>query len=105
MRVALVNPPWRFEHSIYFGCREPHLPLELGYAQALLERDGHAVADARRASVRTSTSGRLADEVAAFRPDMTRGDDRAELSVLALRAARTARAARDAGGARAGAAA
>ncbi len=41
MRVALVNPPWTFEGSIYFGCREPHLPLELGYAQALLERDGH----------------------------------------------------------------
>ncbi len=32
MRVALVNPPWRFDHSIYFGCRAPHLVLELGYA-------------------------------------------------------------------------
>jgi B12-binding domain/radical SAM domain protein of rhizo-twelve system len=42
MRVALINPPWRFEGSIYFGCREPHLPLELGYAQALLKEDGHA---------------------------------------------------------------
>jgi anaerobic magnesium-protoporphyrin IX monomethyl ester cyclase len=41
MRVALVNPPWRFEGSIYFGCREPHLPLELGYADALLRRHGH----------------------------------------------------------------
>ena len=28
MRFALVNPPWAFEGSIYFGCREPHLPLE-----------------------------------------------------------------------------
>ena len=27
MRVALVNPAWSFEGSIYFGCREPHLPL------------------------------------------------------------------------------
>ena len=43
MRVALVNPPWTFEGSIYFGCREPHLPLELGYCRALLERDGHQV--------------------------------------------------------------
>ena len=43
MKVALVNPPWTFEGSIYFGCREPHLPLELGYARALLERDGHEV--------------------------------------------------------------
>jgi len=44
MRVALINPPWSFDGSIYFGCREPHLPLELGYAKALLERDGHDVA-------------------------------------------------------------
>ena len=41
MKVALVNPPWSFEGSIYFGCREPHLPLELGYAQAMLHRAGH----------------------------------------------------------------
>jgi B12-binding domain/radical SAM domain protein of rhizo-twelve system len=41
MRFALVNPPWSFEGSIYFGCREPHLPLEFGYAKALLEKAGH----------------------------------------------------------------
>ncbi len=41
MKVALVNPPWSFEGSIYFGCRQPHLPLEYGYAQALLETAGH----------------------------------------------------------------
>jgi len=41
MRIALVNPPWRYDGSIYFGCREPHLPLELGYAEALLRQDGH----------------------------------------------------------------
>src|SRR6185437_14866093 len=43
MRYALVNPPWTFDGSIYFGCREPHLPLEYGYARALLERAGHEV--------------------------------------------------------------
>ena len=43
MKVALVNPPWTFEGSIYFGCREPHLPLELGYARAMLEQAGHEV--------------------------------------------------------------
>lgn len=43
MRVALINPAWAFEGSIYFGCREPHLPLEYGYTQALLEREGHDV--------------------------------------------------------------
>lgn len=41
MRVALVNPPWTFDGSIYFGCRQPHLPLELGYAKAALESSGH----------------------------------------------------------------
>jgi B12-binding domain/radical SAM domain protein of rhizo-twelve system len=41
MRVLLINPPWSFDRSIYFGCREPHLPLELGYAQALLRAGGH----------------------------------------------------------------
>ncbi|HEY4087997.1 MAG TPA: TIGR04295 family B12-binding domain-containing radical SAM protein [Bryobacteraceae bacterium] len=43
MRFSLVNPPWSFEGSIYFGCREPHLPLEFGYSKALLERKGHEV--------------------------------------------------------------
>jgi B12-binding domain/radical SAM domain protein of rhizo-twelve system len=43
MKFALINPPWSFEGSIYFGCREPHLPLEYGYAKALLEREGHEV--------------------------------------------------------------
>ncbi len=41
MRFALINPHWDFEGSIYFGCREPHLPLELGYSKALLEEAGH----------------------------------------------------------------
>ena len=41
MRFALINPSWSFEGSIYFGCREPHLPLELGYSKALLEESGH----------------------------------------------------------------
>ena len=43
MKWALINPDWSFDGSIYFGCREPHLPLEYGYARALLERDGHEV--------------------------------------------------------------
>jgi anaerobic magnesium-protoporphyrin IX monomethyl ester cyclase len=43
MKFALVNPPWSFKGSIYFGCREPHLPLEFGYAKTLLEHAGHEV--------------------------------------------------------------
>ena len=34
MKIALVNPAWSYDGSIYFGCRHEHLPLELGYAGA-----------------------------------------------------------------------
>ena len=40
MKYALVNPNWDFEGSTYFGCRECHHPLELGYSGALLEAAG-----------------------------------------------------------------
>jgi B12-binding domain/radical SAM domain protein of rhizo-twelve system len=43
MKYALINPNWQFDGSIYFGCQEPHLPLEYGYAKALLEQAGHEV--------------------------------------------------------------
>jgi anaerobic magnesium-protoporphyrin IX monomethyl ester cyclase len=41
MQFALVNPNWTFDGSIYFGCQDAHLPLEYGYAKALLEQHGH----------------------------------------------------------------
>jgi anaerobic magnesium-protoporphyrin IX monomethyl ester cyclase len=69
MRVALVNPPWRFEHSIYFGCREPHLPLELGYAQALLEHRGHQTLLLDGHLHETDTA-ELAAKVGGFEPDI-----------------------------------
>ena len=31
VRYALVNPNWSFDGSTYFGCREPHFPLELAF--------------------------------------------------------------------------
>ena len=70
MKVALVNPSWSFEKSIYFGCREPHLPLELGYARALLEADGHSclLLDGHITGIPNST---LAGEIADFAPQMT----------------------------------
>jgi B12-binding domain/radical SAM domain protein of rhizo-twelve system len=43
MRIVLCNPRWHYEGSVYFGCREPHLTLELAYARTLLEWDGHTV--------------------------------------------------------------
>lgn len=70
MRIALVNPPWSFEGSIYFGCRDPHLPLEYGYAKAMLERAGHDVAlvDAQLGGF--GLDG-VRSELVRFRPDMT----------------------------------
>ncbi len=70
MRVALVNPSWRFDHSIYFGCRHPHLPLELGYGKAWLERAGHEVL-LLDGHLGAQSNTELADAVAAFRAQMT----------------------------------
>ena len=43
MRYALVNPRWSFEGSTYFGCTEPHFPLELLSAREMLREAGHEV--------------------------------------------------------------
>ena len=69
MKIALVNPPWSFDGSIYFGCREPHLPLEYGYARALLTDAGHdaAIFDAQIDGIDTAA---LQSRVADFAPDM-----------------------------------
>ena len=70
MRVALVNPNWTFAGSIYFGCREPHLPLEFGYAQALLERRGHEarIIDGHLLDLPLDS---IVEEVCDYRPDFT----------------------------------
>src|SRR6185369_5266362 len=70
MRYALVNPNWSFEGSIYFGCREPHLPLEFGYSKALLERDGHNVLllDAQLADL---SDLQIRESLERFRHDIT----------------------------------
>src|SRR6266480_2560569 len=69
MKIALVNPPWSFDGSIYFGCREPHLPLEYGYARALLTDAGHdaAIFDAQIDGIDTAA---LQSQVGDFAPDM-----------------------------------
>jgi anaerobic magnesium-protoporphyrin IX monomethyl ester cyclase len=41
MRFALVNPAWTFHGSTYFGCQEPHYPLELLFAFAQIKAAGH----------------------------------------------------------------
>ena len=70
MRVALVNPAWSYEGSIYFGSRQAHLPLELGYSKALLERGGHDVLMLDGQLQRLGNL-ELAERVAAFAPAMT----------------------------------
>ncbi|MFA5515322.1 MAG: TIGR04295 family B12-binding domain-containing radical SAM protein [Desulfuromonadales bacterium] len=70
MKFALINPNWTYDGSIYFGCRHPHLPLEFGYAQALLERAGHQalILDAHLFDLSTAeVQARIAD----FQPDFT----------------------------------
>ena len=69
MKIALVNPPWSFDGSIYFGCREPHLPLEYGYARALLTDAGHdaAIFDAQGEGIDNLA---LSSRIETFAPDM-----------------------------------
>ena len=43
MKFALVNPKWSFEGSTYFGCPEPHFPLELLSAREMLRAAGQEV--------------------------------------------------------------
>lgn len=70
MRVALINPNWRYDGSIYFGCRSPHLPLELGITQQFLQSNEHRtlLLDAHLLGLSTSD---IVAELKAFRPDMT----------------------------------
>ncbi len=68
-RVALINPNWQFEGSIYFGCRSPHLPIELGITQHSLRQAGHAalLLDAHMFDLSLSD---IEAELRSFRPDM-----------------------------------
>jgi anaerobic magnesium-protoporphyrin IX monomethyl ester cyclase len=69
MKIALINPHWRYEGSIYFGCRAPHLPLELGIAQQKLREAGHdtLLIDAHMFEL---SLGDITDEVRSFAPDV-----------------------------------
>lgn len=41
MKYALVNPNWNFKGSTYFGCHDPHYPLELLFAFDKVCEAGH----------------------------------------------------------------
>jgi B12-binding domain/radical SAM domain protein of rhizo-twelve system len=68
-RVALINPHWKYDGSIYFGCRSPHLPLELGISQQLLEQAGHStlLLDAHMFGL---SDADIAAELRTFKPDI-----------------------------------
>ncbi len=41
MKFALLNPNWDFKGSTYFGCQDPHVPLELMFACQQVRATGH----------------------------------------------------------------
>lgn len=70
MKIALINPPWDYRNSIYFGCRAAHLPLEFGYSRALLEQAGHRVL-MLDGQIQGLDTGQIAAAVRDFAPAMT----------------------------------
>jgi B12-binding domain/radical SAM domain protein of rhizo-twelve system len=68
-RIALINPNWNFDGSIYFGCRSPHLPLELGISEHYLRQAGHAtlLLDAHMFDLSLAD---IIAELKGFRPDL-----------------------------------
>ncbi len=68
MKFALVNPNWDFAGSTYFGCREPHLPLELMFSAAQICAAGHEplLVDAHIGKLSLAAAKRKVD---AFQPD------------------------------------
>jgi B12-binding domain/radical SAM domain protein of rhizo-twelve system len=69
VRIALINPPWSFDGSIYFGCREAHLPLELAYAERQLRDAGHE-ARVFDCHLLAMTTEELRAEIGDYRPEM-----------------------------------
>src|SRR5258705_2240357 len=68
MKFALVNPAWTFEGSTYFGCQEPHYPLELLFAFDQVRAAGHEslLIDAQLHGV---TTQRVKSQLDRFAPD------------------------------------
>jgi anaerobic magnesium-protoporphyrin IX monomethyl ester cyclase len=68
MRFALVNPNWEFSGSTYFGCRDPHTPLELLFTADKIKEAGHEplVVDAQTDQLSIAATR---DRVLAFDPD------------------------------------
>jgi anaerobic magnesium-protoporphyrin IX monomethyl ester cyclase len=67
-KFALVNPNWTFTGSTYFGCQEPHFPLELLFARDKIREAGHEslLIDAQ---INDFSIEEVKDSVQAFAPD------------------------------------
>jgi B12-binding domain/radical SAM domain protein of rhizo-twelve system len=68
MKFALLNPNWDFQGSIYFGCQDQHIPLELLFTSDKLEENGHEplLIDAQTDRLNTTEAKR---RIAYFQPD------------------------------------
>ena len=68
MKFALVNPAWTFQGSTYFGCQEPHYPLELLFAYDQIRAAGHEplLVDAQTNKL---TIEQVKQQIEAFAPD------------------------------------
>ena len=68
MKFALVNPNWSFKGSTYFGCHDPHYPLELLFAFDKVREAGHEplLIDAQNDKLTVEEARR---KVEAFAPD------------------------------------
>lgn len=68
MKFALLNPNWDFKGSTYFGCQDPHVPLELMFAadQVIAQGNEALLVDAQTDNLTMEEARRRVD---AFAPD------------------------------------
>jgi B12-binding domain/radical SAM domain protein of rhizo-twelve system len=68
VKFAFVNPRWTFEGSTYFGCQEPHYPLELLFAAQNVREGGHdaLVIDAH---LEDQSAADVSSRLRRYRPD------------------------------------
>jgi anaerobic magnesium-protoporphyrin IX monomethyl ester cyclase len=68
VRFALVNPNWNFKGSTYFGCKDPHIPLELMFAcdQIFASEHEALLLDAQTDALNLEEAKRKVDS---FQPD------------------------------------
>jgi anaerobic magnesium-protoporphyrin IX monomethyl ester cyclase len=68
MKYALINPIWSFQGSTYFGCPDPHFPLELLSAREFLRAAEHDVL-LIDANMEGATAEQVRRRIEAFDPD------------------------------------